>query len=73
MYKIITVAYSLKEIVPLQQVGKAPESNSRYDIGVLCPRAGSSLQAQELVCNSAEGRSSTANSGTKASGLPGIE
>ena len=39
---------------------------------MFCPRAGPSLQAQEPGCSSAEGSSSTANSGTKAAVLPGI-
>ena len=39
-------------------------------IRVFCPRAGPSLQAQEPKLQFAEGRSSTAYSGTKAGVLP---
>ena len=42
-------------------------------IRVFCPRTSPSLRAQNLSCSSAEGRTSTTNSGTKAAVLPGIE
>ena len=70
------IANKLTTPVPLYQLGLPIISRQRIlitiIIRVLCPKTGPSLQAEKPSCSSAEGRSSTANSGTKTAVLLGI-
>ena len=71
---ILIIVFRVKHgLAPSERINYLESSLGRIIIRVFCPIADPSLQAQVPRLQFCEGRSSTANTGTKAAVLPGIE